>query len=353
MRVVDVDVVVFGGGPAGSVVAEQLRARGRRVVLLGREATRLSVGDHLPFEGAAPLARLGAWSDFLGTSPLRSAGICSYWGDDAASEKPGLLQPGGAGWHLDRPAFDAMLLRRAATAGAEILIDARVTSIDGDPFDWTIDIAASELRLRAAWLVDATGRACWLARRLGTEPRVIDELYGFVRFWNDAEIRPYALIEACPDGWWYSAALPHGRAVTIFMSDVQQGRGRPWQRDWQGTRTARRFRAARPIVPDFSRRATSQWVHPHPDAGWTPVGDAALARDPLSSARLTASLASAPACAAAIDGVLTGCDRVLRQYAATILRHQREYVATRTRVYAAEGRFSDTPFWRRRRTLHA
>lgn len=85
---------------------------------------------------------------------------------------------------------------------------------------------------------------------------------------------------------------------------------------------------------------------------WTTVGDAALARDPLSSSGLLAALASAPACAASVHLALDGEAGALERYTATLHAQAAEYVATRTAVYGRGGRFADAPFWWRRRESH-
>src|SRR6266567_371682 len=75
------DVVVLGGGPAGSAIALALARRGYSVVVIERsdyKNTRL--GETLPPAIRKALARLGVWGRFLGESHLPSFSIRSVWG---------------------------------------------------------------------------------------------------------------------------------------------------------------------------------------------------------------------------------------------------------------------------------
>src|SRR5262249_57907906 len=71
-------------------------------------------------------------------------------------------------------------------------------------------------------LVDATGRAAWLARRQGARRVACDRLVGVVGVFPTAGALPdrRTLIEAGPDGWWYSALLPGQRLVAAYMTDA-------------------------------------------------------------------------------------------------------------------------------------
>src|ERR1700678_4774249 len=76
-----VDLVVIGGGPAGSATAIALAQLGWSVTILERshyESTRL--GETLPPEIKRPLVALGAWERFLADGPMASPGITAAWG---------------------------------------------------------------------------------------------------------------------------------------------------------------------------------------------------------------------------------------------------------------------------------
>ena len=80
-------------------------------------------------------------------------------------------------------------------------------------------------RSTARFLVDATGNAALATRACGARFVAIDHLVSFTRFYDQAgEGDPRTLVEAFPDGWWYTAALPNGGRVIACMTDADIAR---------------------------------------------------------------------------------------------------------------------------------
>lgn len=347
---IEADVAVIGGGPAGSVAALRLARAGQRVAVLHEHAPAPPVGDHLPGEARPLLDALGLQPLLGHTGALRSSGVTSAWGEPELHAKPGVFSPYGAGWHLDRSRFDAALRDEARAAGALVLQPARVHQLRGGAGRWALQIRGCDALVRARWLIDATGRTAWLGRAMGSAPIVVDRLYGFVAIAR-GRLPPFALVEARPQGWFYSAPLPSDRAgeraVVMFLTDAERGASRWWPRWWQGSRTASRFEGF-PLGPIRAYRATSQWSPLSTVAGWLPVGDAALARDPLSSKGLLSALRSGLDAAGALLRTTTDPSAVLG-YLAQLGTAFDDYRRRRAEVYRAEHRFVDRPFWSSRR----
>ena len=165
------DVLILGGGPAGSASALALVERGFSVTVIERsQFESVRVGETLTPEIQMPLARLGLWPRFLAAGHVPSPGIVSVWGDPEPYDNDFIFNPHGDGWHIDRQRFDAMLSQAAEEAGADVFRGAKLTSCEQEPAgDWRIEavVDGQRLSLQAKFLVDATGRASWLAQRQG------------------------------------------------------------------------------------------------------------------------------------------------------------------------------------------
>jgi flavin-dependent dehydrogenase len=358
----EVDVVVLGGGPAGIATALALTRLGRSVAVLERSAYHTTrVGETLPPEVRLPLLALGVWERFLASGPVASPGTVSFWGGPEPAEEDFLFNPYGNGWHVDRVAFDVMLARALMDSGGSVLDSARLAScIRAAPSSWELvaDVRGGSARFRARLLVDATGRAATLARRLGSRRVVHDCLVGLVSYQpprvggDDADRR--ALVEAVEDGWWYTAPLQGGRRVAAFMTDsdlLPRGRGllSAFWRDRLAAAPATASRlAARHSVPPRARRADSSRLDVAAGGDWLAVGDAAAAVDPLSSQGVYRALVSGIEAARAAAGRLDGDRAALGEYASGLELNYRDYLARRRVHYGRERRWPESPFWRRR-----
>src|ERR1041384_7456607 len=104
------DVAVIGARPAGSATTLGLLQRGHSVILIERtNYLNVRVGETLPPAVKALLGKLGAWERFQSDSHVKSVGICSIWGSETPHENDHFYNPYGAGWHIDRARFDALL----------------------------------------------------------------------------------------------------------------------------------------------------------------------------------------------------------------------------------------------------
>lgn len=77
----NVDVLVFGGGPAGAATALAARRRGLSVVVERSVSLGVRVGEHLSPSTLSLLARLGILGSVAAGQHRRSAGVRSAWGE--------------------------------------------------------------------------------------------------------------------------------------------------------------------------------------------------------------------------------------------------------------------------------
>lgn len=172
------DVLVIGGGPAGSTISALLAQRGRDVVLLEKSRhPRFHIGESLlPFN--MPLfERLGVARE------IEAIGMPKYGAEFVSPlhEKPVMFEFVNAldnsfpsTYQVRRSEFDHILFRNAARNGARTLEGCRVTGVEFRPGG--ADVAAREESGRerawhARFVVDASGRDTFLANRLGLKVR--------------------------------------------------------------------------------------------------------------------------------------------------------------------------------------
>lgn len=351
---------MVGGGPAGAVAALVLARRGVRVsVLEARAAPEPKVGECLPPDLSPLLRHLGLEEDLRADGHLRSLGHRFVWGSPRPGERPFLAGTLGDGWHVDRPRFEARLAETAREAGADWRWGWRLERCSPAGGRWHLAGRSGE-RLEADFVADATGRPARLARRLGARRLRYDRLVGISSLLESPTPAEdtYTLVEATPEGWWYSALLADGWLAVAFLGDgdlLERSlvRGDPdvwWRRLGETRETRDRVEAHgyRPGPPPRALPAETSRLDVIAGEGWLALGDAAAAYDPLSSYGIASAMASgfygghaiADLLAGEADARLAYLDLMQRSYG-TCLDLQRHH-------YGQERRWPDAPFWRRR-----
>ncbi|WP_418319472.1 NAD(P)/FAD-dependent oxidoreductase [Piscinibacter sakaiensis] len=168
----DCDVVVIGGGPAGSTIATLLARQHRRVVLLEKAVhPRFHIGESLLPGNAELFDRLGVreqverigmpkWGiEFV--SPDHAHRSHLEFADAWDKSQP-------YAWQVRRSELDELLFRHAAAQGAVTFegCHARQVDFDADGATVTADVDGGRRSWRAAFVVDASGRDTLLANKL-------------------------------------------------------------------------------------------------------------------------------------------------------------------------------------------
>jgi flavin-dependent dehydrogenase len=347
------DVVVAGGGPAGSATALDLSRRGFRVTLVEQSAyENFRVGETLPPEIRKLLMELGVWERFLGSEHVESHGIRSAWEMPTARHHDFLYNPYGCGWHVERASFDAMLAGAAADAGAELIVSGRITALDEDVNgQWLLEIATGGKKrtLGCRLIVDATGRKATIARRLGCVVQAVDRLIGAVAVLPASEAEHWTLIEAVENGWWYSAPLPRDRTVFAYMTDSDLWRDSSWgELLKQAPLTSERATAMNKQPRIHIVSAASMVRHPVTGPNWIAAGDAALAFDPLSGLGIYKTIESGLRSSAAVVCCFEGDRSGMVEYENWTAEGFQSYLSMRRQFYGCVQRWPGSRFWQRR-----
>ena len=327
------DVVVVGGGPAGSVAATRLAQLGHSVVVLERERfPRYHIGESLLSATLPILDAIGATPRIAAHGFLEKPGGTFQWGRHG--EPWSFLfreDPGGRphAYQVVRAEFDEILLRNAAEHGAEVREEHRVVGLDVEgerPAIRVESASGGETRLEPRLLIDASGQQALLGRQRGL--RRFNDFFknlAIFGYWRGAERLPGALANhilsaAFSDGWFWYIPLHDGTMSVGAVVDVKRWRELAERNPLD---TYRKLVAACPgvasrlahaelvseirIIRDYSYDSSAF----HGDT-WLLAGDAACFIDPVFSTGVhLASLAgflSARAASAVLRGVATPSD---------------------------------------------
>jgi flavin-dependent dehydrogenase len=179
------DVAILGGGLAGLTLAIQLkqtRPETSVVVLEKREGpaplAAFKVGESTVPAGAHYFAEVIGMEEHLKTQQNIKCGLRFFLpGEDGNKDITNRVESGPPvypphdNFQIDRGLFENKLAARARAAGVEVTQGARVLGVEfGDP-DHTIavDHFGTELKIGARWVVDASGRASIIKRKLGLQ----------------------------------------------------------------------------------------------------------------------------------------------------------------------------------------
>lgn len=168
------DVLVVGGGPAGSTIAAFLAEKGWRVTLLEKERhPRFHIGESLLPHNLPILRRLGVLEqvDAIGIKKLGvdfSADL-EVSGQHLFHFSFALDKGHPYAYEVRRSEFDNLLLRNSAAKGAQVLEGVRVTRVDfpegGDPVAHALDEQGRESSWSCRYFVDASGRDTLLSKK--------------------------------------------------------------------------------------------------------------------------------------------------------------------------------------------
>ena len=364
MTVQHFDVIVAGAGPAGSAAAIMLARSGHTVLLANARSRRqVRAGEGFAASATPLLASLGVLEQFNRAPHLKSYSNVSVWGSRVARVRDSIHDLNGCGYQLDRDVFDTMLVAAARDAGASCHDDTRLRLVGSEApnrFLLELPTANGSTQLSCKWLLDATGRAACLSRRLGGRRRKLDRLVAFSALLVSGGGRDQdagTIVEAVPNGWWHSTLVPSGERLVSFFTDADLADQRELRavvgfmdalrRTSEVSRLVESFDYCCPDAPSGTEAATV-WLDKQGGEGWLAIGDCAASFDPISARGVASALHAGAEAARAVNDELDGRTNAVSRH----LLHQRlvfaNYLLQLREVYSWERRWPHSEFWIRR-----
>ncbi len=222
------DVVVVGGGPAGSTAATALSQKGYDVVVFEKEKhPRFIVGESLVphFWRYAELS--GVADKIEAEGFIRKSGGTVVWNGkirQAAFKDFGYER---TGLHVERDRFDHILLEHANGAGAMVVEETLVGNValnggEAPTVTYRRNGDKTPGQIGCRFVIDASGQKTLLDRQLGIhEP---DEAFRFVCIWGYFENAKYV----AADGHAYPFESLRSVPPTTFVTSVGTDWGWAW-----------------------------------------------------------------------------------------------------------------------------
>jgi FAD-dependent halogenase len=352
------DVIVVGGGPAGSTLAALVAMQGHRVIVLEKEVfPRHQIGESLLPSTVHGVCRLTGVADQLAKAGfMRKRGGTYRWGANpepwtfSFSVSPKMASDASYAYQVERSKFDKILLDHARTVGAEVRERSAVTGLIDDAGRVRgvsyLDAEGRTREIRATYVVDASGNQSRWYRETGGSRRYSDffrsiALYGYFEGGKrlPAPNSGNILSAAFESGWfWY---IPLTEQLTSVGAVVRRELAEKVQGDPE--RALMTLIAECPLIAeylkdakrvttgDYGRIRTRKDYSYHNTRFWRPglvlIGDSACFVDPVFSTGVHLATYSALLAARSINSVLARIldeDSAFREFEQ---RYRREYSA--------------------------
>lgn len=181
------DVVVIGGGPAGSTAANLLAQNGYEVVLLDQARhPRNTVGESVLPHVWKYIDEVGATEDIKKAAFIHKSGGTAIW--RGVVRQTALADFGftGPSLHVERDEFDEILLRVSQRKGVQVFEEVVARQVSLDSSDRAVTYvdrpSGEEGRISCRYIVDASGQGAVIANQLGF--REFDNDLRFMSVWG-------------------------------------------------------------------------------------------------------------------------------------------------------------------------
>lgn len=349
------DVIVIGGGPAGSTVSTLLARQGFSVTVLERERfPRFQIGESLLPYNNDLFSRLGVL-DRLETLPhVPKYGALFVTGDGQLGYSfrfdQRLRDPYRRSFQVKRAEFDQLMLENAERHGVHVRQQSSVAGVDlSNPERVVVRTSAGE-ELEARFVVDASGHGSVVGNIVGgrSEVKTLRKIAFFAHYRNvprpEGKDGGSTVIAVLRNAWfWMIPVSPEIMSVGLVVDRehyVASGLGpeemlaqtigaTPW--------VAERMKHAERVTQVHARKDFSFRMSRISGPNFALVGDSAGFLDPIFSTGVFMAMKAGDVAAGAIaERLRGGTMRALDGYARTINRGLDEYLRFIERFYDRE-----------------
>ena len=321
---IDTDVLIIGGGPAGSCAATALAQRGWRVTMLEKDQhPRFHIGESLLPMNMPILQRIGA------LEKVRAIGLLKLGADFPADDgsfnvfdfSKALRDNPGFAFQVKRDEFDHVLFEHARENGVDARDQTPVERVEfGD--DGQIIVHAGDQTWRPRYLLDASGRDTFLGNRLKLKRKNAKHASAAIfSHFRGAERRPgrhagNVSIYRHAHGWIWMIPLRDGSMSVgaVCWPDYLKSRRVSSEQFLLDTlarvpEIAERMRDAVRIAPVHVTGNYAYECRQMHGRHWSLIGDAYAFVDPMFSSGVYLAMHSAEQAAAMVDAILREPER--------------------------------------------
>ena len=354
----DADVIVVGGGPAGSALSAAIAAGGRRVILLDKAAfpRHKACSEYINAGGVELLDEMGmldevtrAGAHRMEAMVVHAPGGRQFISDFAKAE------PGRAALGISRKRLDHLLLQRASSNGVEVRERAQVRNVIqeyGRVTGVVATINGVRETIRASIVIGADGRNSVVTRSLGLNAQVRwPRKTGLVAHYRGVtDLDRFGEMHVGKHGYAGLAPLEDGLTNVAVVADSSAVDGRTgsvddfFEQQIQSLpQVSRKLAAAERVgtirgvgsMAHRARRTTGD--------GFLLVGDAASFLDPFTGEGIYEALKGAALAAPVVLAALKGGDVSARSLDAYRRARRKTFTAKREVCWIVQGFINAPP----------
>ena len=322
------DVIIIGGGPAGSTCAYKIAAEGYSVLLLEKSKfPRFHIGESMVPYLSKLLEMINVYEKVKESAFVKKTGVEFLSGSTGELRRQSFSNLADGQYkdtnNLNRARFDKVLLDHAEETGAEILQEANVNKLlfDGEIITGVeYQHQGQRYTAKAPYVVDASGRAGLVSKHFNLRKRndrlenvAVFQHYDVVKE-NNPGVEGDVLFGSHKDGWLWAIPIESDMmsvGTVIPLSLLKQSNPEKILKE-HCDRSARIKSAIKDATPVFDKPKVEldfcYYSEQFSGPGYFIVGDAACFVDPVFSGGVFLSMVCGLKAAEAIDEIYQGRD---------------------------------------------